>query len=60
MPRTTQTQKVPTEPFGVRVPVPLLHRVEAKRIERGLTHRNDAIIEALRMWVEAPEIQEAA
>jgi metal-responsive CopG/Arc/MetJ family transcriptional regulator len=60
MPRTNEMQKVPTEPFGVRVPKPLLHRVEAKRIERGLRHRNDAIIEALRMWVDSTEIREAA
>jgi tryptophan synthase beta subunit len=53
MPRTNGTQKVPTKPFGVRVPQPLLHRVEAKRIERGMAFLNDAVNEALQQWVEA-------
>jgi hypothetical protein len=52
MPHTTEKQKVPTEPFGVRVPKPLLHRVEAKRLELGLADRNAAIVKALTEWVE--------
>jgi hypothetical protein len=52
MPAHTEKKKVPSAPFGVRVPKPLLHRVEAKRIELGLADRNAAVVRALTEWVE--------
>jgi hypothetical protein len=60
MPAHDGTKRIPTEPFGVRVPVPLLHRFEAMRIERGFRFRNDAIIAAMQEWIEQAEHKEAA
>jgi len=55
-------RKARTKAFGVRVPVLLLHDFEAARLRHrpDLDTRQDAVVEAMRQWIDAASESERA